>query len=137
MTVFGVQVMRRYSDLDPLGHVNNVVYHDYLQEARVWVLTHVFGGKADEIDQVVARQEMTHLRPLRFDAQPITIDTWISRLGGASYDFSYRIVDERGIVAAKAITQMVFFDSATETPRRIPDDQRALLCQHLQDADDA
>ena len=28
---------RRFSDLDLLGHVNNVMYHDYLQEARIRV----------------------------------------------------------------------------------------------------
>ncbi|MBU6245090.1 MAG: acyl-CoA thioesterase [Actinomycetales bacterium] len=134
MTVFRVEVMRRYSDLDPFGHVNNVVYHDYLQEARVWVLVNVLGGDAEDIDQVVARQEVAFLRPLRLRPAPITVETWVSRVGGASYDFSYRILDESGTLCSTAMTQVVFFDRQTEQPRRIPAEVRELLLTHLQDA---
>ena len=36
----------RWADMDLLGHVNNVVYVDYLQEARVDMLrTHAPGGR--------------------------------------------------------------------------------------------
>ena len=41
MSVFVTQVYRRFSDLDPLGHVNNVVYLDYLQEARLRALMQI------------------------------------------------------------------------------------------------
>ena len=34
----------RWADLDLLGHVNNVVYVDYLQEARVDMMRHHRGG---------------------------------------------------------------------------------------------
>jgi len=136
MTVFRIEVNRRYSDLDPFGHINNVAYHDYLQEARVWILVNVIGGNAEDIDQVVARQEISFHRPLRLRPQPITVVTWVSRLGGASYDFSYRILDEEGRACASALTQVVFFDRVTETPRRIPADVRAVLQEHLQDAPD-
>jgi len=133
MTVFRVEVMRRYGDLDPFGHVNNVAYHDYLQEARVWVLVNVLGGDAEDIDQVVARQEIAFLRPLRLRPAPITVATWVSRVGGASYDFSYRILDESGQVCSTAMTQLVFFDRQTERPRRIPEQVRQVLLAHLQD----
>ena len=33
-----IEIYRRFSDLDPLGHVNNVAYHDYLQEARMGLI---------------------------------------------------------------------------------------------------
>jgi acyl-CoA thioester hydrolase len=136
MTVFRVEVMRRYGDLDPFGHINNVAYHDYLQEARVWILVNVIGGDAEDIDQVVARQEITFHRPLRLRPQPITVATWISRVGGASYDFSYRILDETSGLCATAMTQVVFFDRQTESARRIPAEVRAVLLEHLQDQPD-
>jgi len=136
MTVFRVEVMRRYGDLDPFGHINNVAYHDYLQEARVWVLVNVIGGQAEDIDQVVARQEIAFLRPLRLRPDPITVATWVSRVGGASYDFSYRILDETGYPCATAKTQVVFFDRQSESARRIPAQVRALLLEHLQESGD-
>ena len=128
--------MRRYSDLDPFGHVNNVAYHDYLQEARVWVLVNVIGGDAEDIDQVVARQEITFLRPLRLRPEAITVQTWVSRVSGASYDLSYRILDESGHVCSTAMTQLVFFDRVHETPRRIPPEVREILVQHRQERTD-
>jgi acyl-CoA thioester hydrolase len=136
MTVFRIEVMRRYGDLDPFGHINNVAYHDYLQEARVWVLVNVIGGQAEDIDQVVARQEIAFLRPLRLRPDPITVETWVSRVGGASYDFSYRILDETGYTCATAKTQVVFFDRPSESARRIPPQVRALLLEHLQESGD-
>ena len=136
MTVFRIEIMRRYSDLDPFGHVNNVAYHDYLQEARVWVLVNVLGGNAEDIDQVVAKQEISFLRPLRLRPDPITVETWISRVGGASYDISYRILDETGQVCSTALTQLVFFDRASETARRIPLQVRQVLIDHLRERPD-
>ena len=44
----------RWADLDLLGHVNNVVYVDYLQEARVDMLrTHAPTRRADELAEGV------------------------------------------------------------------------------------
>lgn len=128
--------MRRYSDLDPFGHVNNVAYHDYLQDARVWFMVNVIGGHAEEIDQIVVRQEIAFHRPLRLRPEPITVVMWVSRVGGASYDFSYRIMDEAGIHCATAMTQLAFFDKETETARRIPPLVRQLLLQHMQEQPD-
>ena len=55
----------RWADLDMLGHVNNVVYVDYLQEARVDMLrTHAPDSRADDLAEgvVVVRHEVTYRR---------------------------------------------------------------------------
>ena len=60
----------RWADLDMLGHVNNVTYVDYLQEARVDMLrthgSHGHGRSDLAEGVVVVRHEVTYLRPLLF-----------------------------------------------------------------------
>ena len=60
----------RWADLDLLGHVNNVTYVDYLQEARVDLFrTHAPGQSApDDLAEgvVVVRHEVTYVSPLTF-----------------------------------------------------------------------
>jgi len=99
-----ISVFRRYSDLDPLGHVNNVAYFDYLQEARVGVLRNVGLIFSDTFAQVVVKQELTHRKPLYMSMEPLVVETWIEGLRNSSYTVRYRIVDEEGDVAAAAAT---------------------------------
>ena len=98
----------------------------------------VFGAYVAFISAVMvwAWQEIAFLRPLRLRPDPITVATWVSRVGGASYDFSYRILDETGYPCATAKTQVVFFDRPSESARRIPPQVRALLLEHLQESGD-
>ena len=122
-----VRVHRRFSDLDPLGHVNNVVFHDYLQEARIGMLRDLGLVRGKTFAQVVVKQEITHRKPLLLAAEPIVIETWIERLGNSSYTIRYRIVDESGDLAAEASTVMAVVDPDSGRPIRIHAELRALL----------
>ncbi len=58
----------RWADMDLLGHVNNVVYVDYLQEARVDMScarppAGAPGRGAASTAAVVVRHEVSYLRP--------------------------------------------------------------------------
>jgi acyl-CoA thioester hydrolase len=120
-------VYRRFSDLDPLGHVNNVVFHDYLQEARMGMIRDLELVRSDSFAQVVVKQEITHRKPLLLSPDPIIIETWISQLGNSSYTIRYRILDESGALAAEASSVLAVVDPATDRPIRIPAELRALL----------
>ena len=64
----------RWADLDLLGHVNNVTYVDYLQEARVDMLrTQSPDTRADDLAEgvVVVRHEVTYVAPLTFRLRPV------------------------------------------------------------------
>ena len=127
MTIFRVPVQRRFSDIDMLGHVNNVVFHDYLQEARVHVIREMTASANVTFTHVIVRQEIDHLRPLFLKAEPITVEIWIPKIGGASYQFKYRIIDDDGTVAARAQSHMAYFNPQTQSATRIPADIRAML----------
>ena len=122
-----VPVYRRFSDLDPLGHVNNVIFHDYLQEARMGLMRDLALVRSDTFAQVVVKQEVTHRKPLLLSPEPIIVETWVSHMGNSSYTIQYRIIDEVGDVAALASSLMAVVDPATDRPIRMSPQLRALL----------
>ena len=125
--VLRIPVYRRFSDLDPLGHVNNVVFHDYLQEARMGLIHDLDLVRSATFAQVVVKQEITHRKPLLLAPEPIVIETWISKLANSSYTINYRIIDEHGDLAAVATSLMCVVDPVTDRPIRIPAELRVLL----------
>jgi acyl-CoA thioester hydrolase len=125
--VLRVPVHRRFSDLDPLGHVNNVVFHDYLQEARMGMVHDLDLVRSASFAQVVVKQEITHRKPLLLSPEPIVIETWIEHLGNSSYTIRYRVLDEHGDLAADASTLMAVVDPESGRPIRIHAELRALL----------
>src|SRR6187549_1489581 len=64
----------RWSDLDSYGHVNNVKYYDYVQEARISFMTSTIGWEPGAV-WVVVRQDMEYAKPLDFRIDPYEVGT--------------------------------------------------------------
>jgi acyl-CoA thioester hydrolase len=126
----------RWADLDLLGHVNNVVYVDYLQEARVDMLrAHGRGPRALADGLVVVRHEVTYLKPLTFDFRPVSIECWVTDITAATFTMAYEIFhdsDSDRVVYLRATTVLTPFVFAEERPRRITADERSALEEHLE-----
>jgi acyl-CoA thioester hydrolase len=116
-----VPILRRFSDLDPLGHVNNVVYHDYLQEARVILMDGIGAIVSTEFAQIVVKQEIRHIKSLGYSREPIMIEVSLTSLKRATYTLAYRILDENGELVAEASSQLAVIDPASGRPIRIPE----------------
>jgi acyl-CoA thioester hydrolase len=125
MTVLITQVHSRYSDLDPQGHVNNVVFLDYLQEARIRVFVQVNFAEIMQVKQVMVHQSIDFRHPIFYSTEPLTIETWVSSVGNTSYRMKYRIISAAGVLAAEAESVMVCFDNDKAVP--IPDTLRSAL----------
>jgi acyl-CoA thioester hydrolase len=131
----------RWADLDLLGHVNNVVYVDYLQEARVDMLrTHGPAARTGELAEgvVVVRHEVSYLSPLNFGFEPVTIESWVTDIRAATFTLSYEIFHEReGVrhVYARAKTVLTPYVFAEERPRRLTDVERETLARFLEPDD--
>jgi acyl-CoA thioester hydrolase len=124
----------RWADMDSLGHVNNVTYVDYLQEARVDMLAvHApeTGGEALAEGVVVVRHEVEFVAPLVFRPEPVRIETWVSRIRAASITMRYEILDElpdgERHVYTRASTVLTPFVFATERPRRVSQEEKDVL----------
>jgi acyl-CoA thioester hydrolase len=119
----------RFSDVDVYGHVNNVKYFEYFQEARIAFLRQRVAllDPSSTERQVVARIDVDYKRPMLFRAEPYEVLTWVTGIGTSSYRLAARIVDEQGTVYSTADVRLVAFDSATQRSRPLADHERAFL----------
>jgi len=122
-----IEIQRRFSDLDPLGHVNNVAYHDYLQEARMGLIGELDAVINDNFAQIVVSQEIRHIKPLGYARDPVVIEASVTDIARTSYTITYRILDEHGDVAAEATTRLAVVDPVNGRPIRMPEALRERL----------
>ncbi len=123
----------RWADMDQLGHVNNVTYVDYLQEARVDMLrlhAPLSGGEELAEGVVVVRHDVDFLHPLVFRSTPVLIDVWVTEVRAGSFTLAYEVYDEAAagrVVYLRARSLMAPYVFATEAPRRLSPEERAVL----------
>lgn len=125
-----VEVAVRWGDMDAYGHVNNVQYLRYLEEARVYAFRAWFGQERSLLEEgvLVARSEIDYLVPLTFTYQPAVVRLWCSRISGASFDIGYAVGQVGSEVTyAVAESTLVTYDLREERPRRVTAQERAAL----------
>jgi len=132
----------RWADMDSLGHVNNVVYVDYLQELRVDMLRiHAPGPEAADLAEgvVVVRHELEFLRPLVYRDRPVRVEGWCEQVRAASFRLGYEILDPEGPngdrqVYVRASSMLAPFSFASHRPRRIGERERVALQRYVEPA---
>lgn len=131
----------RWADMDLLGHVNNVTYVDYLQEARIDMLAAhapVPGTDALAEGVVVVRHDVTFVAPLVFRPEPVSIECWVVDVRAATFTVAYEIFDETPegrLVYLRATSVLAPYVFAEERPRRVSAEERAALAGFLEDAE--
>ncbi|MFE1588966.1 acyl-CoA thioesterase [Streptomyces sp. NPDC058737] len=117
----------RWADMDAYGHVNNVVFLRYLEEARIDFL---FRPEKDfKQGSVVARHEIDYKRQLVHRHHPVDIELWVTEIRAASFTLTYEVKDG-DVVYVRASTVIVPFDFETQRPRRITADEREFLREY-------
>ncbi len=110
-------------DCDELGHVNNAVYVQWIQEAAT---THWFtvasGPMAQDHVWICLRHEIDYREPV-LPGDGVDVRTWLGRRAGPRFD---RFTDIRKPGASRfsvsALTTWVMIVKATGRPRRVGDD---------------
>jgi acyl-CoA thioester hydrolase len=108
----------RFSDCDPLGHVNNAVYLTYLEQARIDLWRHQLGVQlgrpADGAPRgerfILARAEID-FRSQAFDGDELEIRLSLAGFGRSTATYEYEVVDvATGRLVAAAKTIQVWYD---------------------------
>ncbi|MFF0135688.1 acyl-CoA thioesterase [Streptomyces sp. NPDC005227] len=124
----------RWADMDAYGHVNNVVFLRYLEEARIDFL---FRPEKDfKQGSVVARHEIDYKRQLVHRHAPVGIELWVTQIRAASFTITYEVKDPDQVYVT-ASTVIVPFDFEQQRPRRITADERDFLESYRDDEDEA
>jgi acyl-CoA thioester hydrolase len=133
----------RWSDMDAFGHVNNVVFLRYLEEARIDFMFRLAPGDGSPSfsgGSVVARHEIDYVRPLVHRHDPVIIESWVTKINAASLTIAYEVKEaddptkaDSAQVYVRASTVVVPFDLEAQRPRRITAEEKSFLEQYLDD----
>ena len=113
----------RFSDCDPLGHVNNAVYSTYLEQTRIVLWRAQAGielrraalGQGSE-GFILARTEID-FRSEAHEGDELEVRLMLDRFGRTSASYSYEIVDvPTGRVVVDAKSVQVWYDYAAKKP---------------------
>jgi acyl-CoA thioester hydrolase len=108
----------RFSDLDPMGHVNNAVVVSYMEQARFqWWRSFRGGRKFQEEGFLIARAEVDYRVPILL-GDDVRVELHCTRVGNSSFELSYRLT--RGLggdLMAEGKTVQVMLDFATQRPK--------------------
>lgn len=141
-----VPIHLRWGDLDAYGHVNNATLIELLQEARVRAFWRRGGEPVPDTAVIeadpgadsltlIARQEVEYLLPIPYLTEPISIEMWLTKLGGSSIEVAYEVRSPVGadeeLLYARAATVIVFIDARTQRPRRLGELERAAWAPYV------
>lgn len=120
----------RYGDLDPQGHVNNVRYFSYIEDARVAYIRHLelWDGKSFlDVGLIVADAQLTFREPVLY-GQDIRVGVRVSRLGNKSLTMDYTIQNAAdGREHASGATVLVAYDYRLKKSIPLPDGWREVI----------
>lgn len=115
----------RWSDFDPIGHVNNVFYFEYFQIGRAYYM--LASSKKWQWTQhmfVIAHMEASYQKELRPNAIEPRIGVRVSKLGNKSFDFEYIVTskDENGedLIHCIGKSTQVMYDMEAKKSMELP-----------------
>lgn len=131
---FSRDIEVRFRDLDPLNHVNSSVYFTYMEHARVQFLIEEAGAtSAADLPIILASARVEFRNAIR-GSRRVRITVWVSRIGGKSWDFDYRVADaEDGTIYAEGRTVQVAYSYKDAATVPIADELRSILEAHQDD----
>lgn len=128
MPRFIARCAMRWSDMDAYGHVNNAAYLAYLEQARVSLFFDRYDSSFER-GTVVKHHEISYLRPVVYHPEPLRLELWVDSVRAASFRVLYDVYDGETL-AAQASTTLVTFDFEHDRPRRLTDEERAVLARY-------
>lgn len=137
-----IPISMRWGDLDAYNHLNNVQVMRILEEARVrafWTSetgdsapTAVVSAKVgSDTVTLIAGHIVEYVAQVPYQREPLDVQLWIGRIGGASADVCYEI-HAGHTLAVRAESTMVFVDSATGGPRRVSASEREAWAPYVE-----
>jgi len=121
--IYTNQQFVRWDDIDAFGHVNNAKYLTYIQEARfLW---------SPVLEMVVARAEVDYLVPIYQGGRFYDVNLWVEAIGTSSFNLSYELVGDNGVIHARVETVQVVVSMETKKSRPLTDTEREFLNKYL------
>ena len=108
--------------IDFVGHVNNIIYIQWLENARVKLLQAMdlsITELADEdkILPIITETVIKYKKPFFLD-NTVHVEVWVSAIMNVSAIFEFRFLNEKGEVCSTGSQKVLFIDKETQRPSR-------------------
>jgi acyl-CoA thioester hydrolase len=119
--VFERTITASDADIDELGHVNNAVWVQWIQDVAVAHWDAVADpDHRDRYFWVITRHEIDYLRAV-LPGETVVGRTWVGEAPkGARFDRHMEFLGEDGKARVRAVTQWAIIDKAAGRPIRVP-----------------
>ncbi len=119
-------IATRWPDFDALGHLNQAVYHVYLDEARDDALRKTVGDFT-AWPNIVVHTSIDYRREIALGMREIIVRTQITEVGRSSVRFKQTVSTPDGEIAAEAEAVLVAWDLEARRSREITQTERERL----------
>jgi acyl-CoA thioester hydrolase len=123
---FELAIATRWPDFDALGHLNQAVYHVYLDEARDDALRQTVGDFS-AWPNVVVHTSIDYRREIALGVREIVVSTEIVEVGRSKARFKQTVSTPDGEIAAEAEAVLVAWDPEARRSREITQTERERL----------
>jgi acyl-CoA thioester hydrolase len=115
-----VRVPVAWGEMDAFGHVNNVVYFRYFENARIEYLRLIDFADASAVGPILASTHCRFRRPVTYPDQ-LQVGVRTTEISADRFTIEYRLVSERlGEVAAEGGGVVVSYDYVAGRKAPIP-----------------
>ena len=125
-----MRVQLRWRDVDMLGHLNQSVYHELLEEGRAALMTRIVeqsGGNPAHGAFVLAHVDLDYHTEVRRDHGDVDVVVRVGRVGTSSVHLEHEVRLTDGTLAASGTTVLVAWAPAERGKRILTDAERAAL----------
>jgi len=129
-----VRVQLRWRDMDMLGHLNQSVYHELLEEGRAALITELIrrsGADHAHGAFVLAHVDLDYHHEVRKDHGEVDIAVRVARVGNSSIELEHEVRLPDGRRAATGRTVLVAWDPTGRGKRLLSEAERAVLLEAL------
>jgi len=124
---FRVTLAVLWGDMDALGHVNNLVYLRWFEEARIRHAREAGLMDLGGVGVILAHQRCDYLAPLTYP-DTVEVRMALTRVGTRSFTLAFAVRSEAlGRDVARGEGVLVAFDYATQRSVPLPEQARVAL----------
>jgi acyl-CoA thioester hydrolase len=121
-----VELPLRHRDMDALGHVNQAVYHELLEEVRAAFFRHTLPD-LPFTGYVLVHVELDYRREVRIEHRHLLGECRVAELGRSRVELENRLLLPDGDVAVEGRAVLVAWDEQTRQSRQLTQREREAL----------
>jgi acyl-CoA thioester hydrolase len=125
----------RHRDMDALGHVNQAVYHELLEEVRAAFFCRTLPD-LPATGYVLVHVELDYRREVRIEDRYLIGECRVAALGRSRVELENRLLLSDGTVAVEGRAVLVAWDEGTRQSRELTESEREALSATRPDRED-